>query len=365
MKQSILMVVDNYFPRLGGAELVYQRLAEGLVSTGHEVEVVTTGVQGSPRSETINGVAVKRLCQNRYLFLFQAFFFLLFRKSEATIVQTATYAAALPAWLYARLTKKRVVITVHEVLGKGWFHGMNAVQGRIHFLLERFVLLLPFDRYIAVSDYTARSLTAAGISKDKVAVVLNGVDEVSVPALQRDTVLAGHGFDPGSFVFLYFGRLGISKGLDLLVAAARELLPVHPTMQLGLVVAEKAHDHLFQLLVDLQLDFPRQVRLMASLPRGELLTLVASSDCIVVPSRTEGFGLSAIEACMLGKPLVSSDGGALADHVYGQVNLFASGDRADLKQAMEKALMGKFEHIEKKLSFSWDEMVEGYEEVYG
>ena len=158
------------------------------------------------------------------------------------------------------------------------------------------------------------------------------------------------------------GRLGCPSCYRAFRHVLADLLP---TMQLGLVVAEKAHDDLFQLLVDLQLDFPRQVRLMASLPRGELLTLVASSDCIVVPSRTEGFGLSAIEACMLGKPLVSSDGGALADHVYGQVNLFASGDRADLKQAMEKALMGKFEHIEKKLSFSWDEMVEGYEEVYG
>ena len=117
------MVVDNYYPRLGGAELVYQRLAEGLVSAGHSVEVVTTGVQGSPTSETINGVQVRRLCQNRYLFLFHAFFFLLFQKSAATVIQTATYASALPAWLYARLTHKKVVLTVHEVLGKGWWTG--------------------------------------------------------------------------------------------------------------------------------------------------------------------------------------------------------------------------------------------------
>ena len=38
---KILLVCENYYPHIGGAEIVFQTLAEGLVKAGHQVAVVT------------------------------------------------------------------------------------------------------------------------------------------------------------------------------------------------------------------------------------------------------------------------------------------------------------------------------------
>ncbi len=51
----LVLTVQRYFPAVGGAERVVQRLAEGLAARGHEVTVVTSGPRSS---ECLNGVVV-------------------------------------------------------------------------------------------------------------------------------------------------------------------------------------------------------------------------------------------------------------------------------------------------------------------
>jgi glycosyltransferase involved in cell wall biosynthesis len=58
----------------------------------------------------------------------------------------------------------------------------------------------------------------------------------------------------------------------------------------------------------------------------------------VVPSLYEGFGLPAIEAMAAGVPLVSSDGGALAEVVADGGLLVPAGDSEALAQALARVL---------------------------
>ena len=57
----IVMVIDNYLPYLGGAELQAQQLGRELVSRGHRVIILTRGRKGLSEKETIDGVEVARL----------------------------------------------------------------------------------------------------------------------------------------------------------------------------------------------------------------------------------------------------------------------------------------------------------------
>ncbi|MBS3127462.1 glycosyltransferase [Candidatus Woesearchaeota archaeon] len=46
---KILFICENYYPHLGGAEVVFKNLAEGYVKRGHQVTVLTHQLQGTKK----------------------------------------------------------------------------------------------------------------------------------------------------------------------------------------------------------------------------------------------------------------------------------------------------------------------------
>jgi glycosyltransferase involved in cell wall biosynthesis len=361
--KHILLVVDNYPPKRGGAELVYERLVEGLRAARLKVTVVTTGGPGLPAHDIVDNVEIVRLGENRYAFIWRAFWYLIRSGLRPDLVHTATYAAALPAWLFARLRRIPAVLTVHEVLGSVWFRGMNKWLAYGYYWFERLILALSFDRYVAVSAFTGKRLEAVGKPPAKIRTVENGVDDLA-PSPQADAVRSKLGIPSDQFLFLYFGRLGISKGLLVLRDAAQHIVAEQTDAHVAFVVAEAAHDDLYRALSAFQLAHPLQVSLFSALDKQTLVDLITAADCVVVPSYSEGFGLSAIEACLLKRPIVASGGSALKDHLWGQVNFFPPGDTKALAEAMRKARRGEFPSIRKKHAFTWEKMTEGYRAVY-
>jgi len=55
--------------------------------------------------------------------------------------------------------------------------------------------------------------------------------------------------------------------------------------------------------------------------RSELPSYIAASDCIVVPSLSEGFGFAAAESCAMGKLIVASNVASLPEVVSGKFYL--------------------------------------------
>ncbi|MHB8086146.1 MAG: glycosyltransferase family 4 protein, partial [Dehalococcoidia bacterium] len=158
---KVLFVLENYFPFIGGAEVLFKNLCEGLVEKGYEVAVITSSLPQAPYNEMVNGVQVLRVQTprkgSRYWFTFLAIPQALKRVKNFDIVQTTTYNGAFPAWLAARLAGKKCIITVHEIIGSGWkgMQGMNPLTAWLHKILEWVIVALPFDRYMTVSHYTA------------------------------------------------------------------------------------------------------------------------------------------------------------------------------------------------------------------
>ena len=118
---KILFICENYYPHIGGAEVVFKNLAERYVQQGHKVTILTHLLKGTKKRETINGVEIYRVpsVHSRYVFTFSSLQLAVKLARKQDIIQTTSFYGAPPAWLAAKITGKKVVITVHEVwIGK-------------------------------------------------------------------------------------------------------------------------------------------------------------------------------------------------------------------------------------------------------
>ncbi|MBE9492503.1 MAG: glycosyltransferase family 4 protein, partial [Bacteroidetes bacterium] len=229
---KVLFVLELYYPNIGGIEKLFKSLAESLVKKGHEVTVVTTRFNKQlQKQELLNGVKIHRLnIKNRFIFSFLGFFFILRFAKQADIIHTTSYNAAFPAWMAAKTCRKRIIITFHEVWGSLWFKlpFLNYCKRVLYYLYEQFILKLLYDHIVAVSDYTRHRLIARGVKENRTSRIYNGLDYTCYKH--------GKPEPDNSFVFTYFGRLGNSKGLDILLEASSVFVQKHDDAQLKLII---------------------------------------------------------------------------------------------------------------------------------
>jgi D-inositol-3-phosphate glycosyltransferase len=114
-------------------------------------------------------------------------------------------------------------------------------------------------------------------------------------------------------VLLFVGRIQPLKGADVAIRALAELADPEATLVIvgGASGAEGGAevDRIHKLVVDLGLE--GQVRFVDPVPHHLLSTYYRAADVCLVPSRSESFGLVALEAAACGTPVVASAVGGL------------------------------------------------------
>jgi glycosyltransferase involved in cell wall biosynthesis len=360
---KLLWVMENYHPYVGGVETLFKTLEEQLLARGHELVVLTSrSVKGAPPREERPGFTLIRLpMRSRYLFTFFAWPWVWYHARKADLVHTTTYNAALPAWLGAWLARKKIVLTFHEVWDRLWFRlpFISPLTRRLHHAFEQLLLHLPFHRFVGVSHFTAQALKDQGIAPDRVRMIYNGIAYPEFEVSER-----GSTDGEAAFTYTFFGRLGISKGLDLLLAAAPILRERIPGSQLQLIVPKQPQGrYRWVKKTCAKSDLKGHVRLRHHLSFEELKAAIRQSDCVVIPSYSEGFCFAAVETMALGTPLVSSDRGALAEVVGGKVIAMREQSAEALAEAVEQAAAGKWEERPAK-RFELAEQVEAYLRLY-
>ena len=116
-----------------------------------------------------------------------------------------------------------------------------------------------------------------------------------------------------SFVLGVVSRLEAIKGMDLVVPALAEVLKVHPDTQLLVVGDGSLRASMEQQAVEL--GCADHIRWVGRQPQEELPQWYGQMDIVLMPSRSEGFGLTAIEAMACGCVMVASDTGGLPEVV--------------------------------------------------
>ena len=367
----ILLVTEYYPPHVGGVEVVFNNLARELVKRGHDCHVVTCRVPHSKKYEECEGVKIHRISvprnKDRYWFGLLAIPTTLKLASRVDLIHTTTFTAAIPAWLVSKVLRKRCVITVHEVWSGLWSElaGMNCVSARFHRFLEKAIISLCFDKYVCVSRYTRNCLRLLGIKDEKLGVIYNGIDhELFNPAKADGKGTRAKLGVGNNFIYMYYGRAGISKGLEYLIEAVPIIAGDIPDSRLLLILGDEPKDrrrHIIEMIGRLRID--NQVILLRPVPKGELPSYIAASDCVVVPSLSEGFGFMAAEACAMERPIVSTDVASLPEVVSGKYVLVNPRSPNEIAGAISKVYHGDVETSPKK-TFTWNECADSYLKVY-
>ncbi|WP_437099920.1 D-inositol-3-phosphate glycosyltransferase [Streptomyces narbonensis] len=174
------------------------------------------------------------------------------------------------------------------------------------------------DRLIANTTDEAEALrTLYGAPGERTEVVRPGVDlRTFRPAGGRAAARARLGLPADAFVPLYAGRIQPLKGPDVLVRAVAELLRLEPGLRRRLLVpvvgghsGATREGTVWKLAGELGVT--DVLRACPPVPQEQLADWYRAADVLVVPSRSESFGLVALEAQACGTPVLAAAVGGL------------------------------------------------------
>ncbi len=152
------------------------------------------------------------------------------------------------------------------------------------------------DAIVAVSNYTKGKIVRHyGISPDKVHVVHNAIDPESLPSQ--------HPKKRGKIV-LYLGRITLQKGPDYFIDAAKKVLEKEPDTRF--IIAGSGDMEQAVMEKAAALGISGSVLFTGFLREEELEKAYAAADLYVMPSVSEPFGLTSLEAASSRTPVLLS-----------------------------------------------------------
>lgn len=124
------------------------------------------------------------------------------------------------------------------------------------------------------------------------------------------------------------------KGIDVLILAWKDALAAGVEADLLLCGADYGNPHYRNLSAALGLE--RRTRFLGEVGRAKLDGLMRGCEALVLPSRHEAFGMAALEAMALGKPVIATRSGGPEDFVADGRNglLVPPGDARKLAAAI-------------------------------
>ena len=164
------------------------------------------------------------------------------------------------------------------------------------------------DRIVAVSRALADEATALGVARERIAIVMNGVDRELFHPRDRAAARAELGL-PGGPIALYVGNLKDVKGVQDLPAAWTRAVQAVPEATLVVVGAGPLQGELaagFAPLGD-------RVRMVGAQPLPAIPTWMAAADVLVLPSHHEGTPNVILEALSCGRRVVATAVGGIPD----------------------------------------------------
>lgn len=195
-------------------------------------------------------------------------------------------------------------------------------------------------RVVAVSKPLADEAAALGVARERISIVLNGVDGDLFKVRDRDAARAELGLPPGPLA-LYVGNLKPEKGpVDL--ANAWETVRRHvPEATLAIVGGGPLGDEVQRIVGDHALVVGPQ-------PLERIPLWMAACTVLVLPSHTEGTPNVVLEALASGRRVVATRVGGVPDLIVDKKlgALVPAGDPDALADALVLALREPYDPAE-------------------
>lgn len=307
----VVMLIQKYYPHVGGAERQIQRLVPRLQARGFEVCIITRHEPELARYEMIDGAPVYRLrCPGpksiAALFYIAGAFTLLSRLRPDLIHAHEILSPASAALLAKRFFGWPVVV---KVLRGGMRGDVYKLKRRPYWRQRFEALCQGVDSFIVISEEIDQELSGLGVPSEKRAFIPNGVDtETFAPVadsqkkqLRSQLLLSADG--P---LVVYLGRLTFEKRVDHLLHIWPKIKSTFPQAQLLIIGTGPEEEKLRVQSTSIpDVKFTGQV--------SNALSYLQAADLFVLPSATEGLSNSLLEAMSTGLPVLATSVGGTPD----------------------------------------------------
>jgi glycogen(starch) synthase len=202
----------------------------------------------------------------------------------------------IPAGIEAKhVTGKPLVVHIHALETD---RSTTRIDERIYGI-ERFGMI-EADHVMAVSHYTKRKIVQQyGIPHEKISVIHNAVSHSE--SRRRYHIRK----DPAKKYVLFLGRITSQKGPDYFLKAARKVLSKNRTVHF---IMAGSGDMMSQVKEEVtRVGIDKNVIFTGFLRGADVERAYAMSDLYVMPSVSEPFGITALEAIMYDVPVIISN----------------------------------------------------------
>lgn len=246
----------------------------------------------------------------------------------------------VPHWNVPLVTGGPLVVTIHDLLLRhepmsariSTRHPLVARMKRLGYRMTIAAAIRKAKRILVPTEFVAQDVRTFYPSAAE-RIVVTGEGMGTFERFRRATSAK----PPQSRYLLYIGSAYPHKGLDLLLAAWKDLALQYPDVRLKIAGAED--EFMRRLKDDVRRQKHARVDFLGFVPEEQLWSLYQEAEAFVFPSRFEGFGLPPLEAIRAGCPVVVSDAASLPE-VIGRENafFFQSGSRTGILQAIDAVL---------------------------
>lgn len=288
----------------------------------------------------------------------------------------------------AKIIKRNKIDIIHVHNGKDYWLAFLArlFAGRAKIVATRHILkdlgnsflhkkmFESIDQFIAVSNQVKNNLIEkTNIDSDKIKVIYNGMDLSNYENIDSDYLYSELNIDKKAFIIGMVGTLCERKNQELLIDLASEIkLDNIKFIIVGEDFSEKK-EYKKKLLDRIRHENLSQKIIMAGY-REDIPEIMNFFDLLVIPSKSEAFGLVAIEAMAAGTAVIANKVDGLKEVIKDKDSgiLIPNNNNDDyIKSIMQfyndKELLNKYskkgnERVKNK--FSLNEMIKSVEEIY-
>lgn len=297
---KVLFWSANFWPNLGGLERISQELVLSLHQANVEVRVIAPEHPDRPNQDQWHHIPIHRFPFDDPAVLQHPERVLTMRRELQQIVHDwspdlLNLSGCSLGWVVCAFAVLGVLPTLVTLHGE-----MPLADGKLHNLHR--TVLRSADWIHCCSRWTLNELLRHfPEGRAKSSVLLNALhlprQKLSPPARPSSTLLCA-------------GRLAPEKGFDVAIQALTHCGPEITLQLAGEGPQRKPLEELSR-----QLGLERRVTFLGRLEPDLLLETMSKSLAVVVPSLSEGFGLTALEAAWVGTPVIASNVGGLPEVV--------------------------------------------------
>jgi glycosyltransferase involved in cell wall biosynthesis len=322
--KRILFFSLTYHPFIGGAEIAIKESTDRINPKDYAFDMITLRFDSSlPKFERIGNVDVFRigfttsdatmaslkrfpLVLNKYLYPFLAL------AAAITLHRRKPYDAVCSVMTsyssFAALFFKMVFPSVPYIVRSDDGDPIGYLKRRVGILYPLFVrIFTKADSAITTSSYLEKFVRSMGYS-GPLAIVPNGVDLTRFTEVSHPSFVAG-----GTVNLVTASRLVHKNALDEVIRAL-VLLPKN----VQFVIYGTGPDEMNLRKLSEELGVSDRVLFKGYIPHTELAQAFSNAHIFIRPSRSEGMGMSFVEAMAAGLPVIATQEGGIVDFLFDE-----------------------------------------------